>query len=285
MNTGFVLKEGSKLFFRGRRISFAAAAIFAVVLSIVGVFALGTFYLLSFKNEIESRLEVVAFLSPDADSEELIGEFSTLEGIVSGSAVSSQEALEEFRRDLGEDAELLDILDENPLPPSIRLKLTPEYRSRAQLDALEEKLLLFEGVDEVWVDRNLLDRLNKFLYILLGADAFVLLLVGLSAVLVTMLATRFAILDRRRIIDLYWLMGVHPRTLRAPYVIEGLFEGLFGSIVAYGIVFALHLILYSLVGSMGFPAWKLAAVLLGLGLLFGWLGSGLAIDAFKLKRT
>jgi cell division transport system permease protein len=285
MSARFVFREGSSLFFRGRRISFAAAAIFAVVLSIIGVFALGTFYLVSFKNEIESRLEVVVFLAPHADSDKLIGEFETLEGIVSGSAVSSEQALEEFRKDLGEDAELLDILDENPLPPSIRLRLTPEYRSRAKLDALEGKLALFEGVQEVWVDRNLLDRLNTFLYILLGADAFVLLLVGFSAVLVTMLATRFAILDRRRVIDLYWLMGVHPRTLRGPYVIEGLFEGLFGSIVAYGIVFILHLILSPLLGSMGFPFWELAAVLLGLGLVFGWLGSGLAIDAFKLKRT
>jgi cell division transport system permease protein len=285
MSARFVFREGSKLFFKGRRISFAAAAIFAVVLSIIGVFALGTFYLVSFKNEIESRLEVVVFLAPHADSDKLIGEFETLEGIVSGSAVSSEQALEEFRRDLGEDAELLDILDENPLPPSIRLQLTPEYRSRAQLSALEEKLALFEGVQEVWVDRNLLDRLNTFLYILLGADAFVLLLVGFSAILVTMLATRFAILDRRRIIDLYWLMGVHPRTLRAPYVIEGLLEGVFGSIVAYGIVFVLHLILSPLLGSMGFPFWELAVILLGLGLVFGWLGSGLAIDAFKLKRT
>jgi len=285
MSAGFVLKEGSGLFFGGRRISFAAAAIFAVVLSIIGIFALGTFYLLTFKNDVESRLEVVVFLTPDADSDRLIGQFVNLEGIVEGSAVSSQQALEEFRITLGDDAELLDILDENPLPPSIRLKLSPEYRSLAQLDALEEKLLLFDGIEEAWIDRNLLDRLNKFLYILLGADAFVLLLVGFSAVLMTMLATRFAILDRRRIIDLYWLMGVAPRTLKAPYVIEGLYEGFFGGIISYGIVFVIHLILSPLLGSMGFPALELAAVLLGSGLLFGWLGSGLAIDAFKLKRT
>jgi cell division transport system permease protein len=285
MSAGFVLKEGSGLFFGGRRISFAAAAIFAVVLSIIGIFALGTFYLLTFKNDVESRLEVVVFLTPDADPDRLIGQFVNLEGIVEGSAVSSQQALEEFRLTLGDDAELLDILDENPLPPSIRLKLSPEYRSRAQLDALEEKLLLFDGIEEAWIDRNLLDRLNKFLYILLGADAFVLLLVGFSAVLMTMLATRFAILDRRRIIDLYWLMGVAPRTLKAPYVIEGLYEGFFGSIISYGIVFVIHLILSPLLGSMGFPALELAAVLLGSGLLFGWLGSGLAIDAFKLKRS
>ncbi len=285
MSAGFVMKQGSGLFFRGRRISFAAAAIFAVVLSIIGIFALGTFYLLTFKNDVESRLEVVVFLTPDADPDRLIGQFVNLEGVVEGSAVSSQQALEEFRLTLGDDAELLDILDENPLPPSVRLKLSPEYRSRAQLDALEEKLLLFDGIEEAWIDRNLLDRLNKFLYVLLGADAFVLLLVGFSAVLMTMLATRFAILDRRRIIDLYWLMGVAPRTLKAPYIIEGLYEGFFGSIISYGIVFVIHLILSPLLGSMGFPALELAAVLLGSGLLFGWLGSGLAIDAFKLKRT
>jgi cell division transport system permease protein len=204
---------------------------------------------------------------------------------VSDSAVSSEQALAEFREQLGQDAELLDILDENPLPPSIRLKLTPEYRSRAKLESLEQKLSLFEGVEEVWVDRNLIDRLNTFLYVLLGADAFVLLLVGFSAVLVTMLATRFAIIDRRRVIDLYWLMGVSPRILRAPYVLEGLLEGFFGSIIAYGIVFALHLILSPLLGSLVFPYWELAVILLGFGLLFGWLGAGLAIDAFKLKRT
>ncbi|MBN2378504.1 hypothetical protein JXM67_01710 [candidate division WOR-3 bacterium] len=284
MSSGFVFNEGSRLFFKGRRISFAAAAIFAVVLSIVGIFALGTFYLLDFRKDIEERLEVVVFLEPDADPSAILHDIVKLEGVQSDSAVTSEEALQEFRKTLGEDAELLDILDENPLPPSIRIKLTPAYRTRAQLDKLEERLTLFPGVDEVWIDRNLIDKLNKFLYILLGADGFVLLVVGFSAVLVTMLATRFSILDRRRIIDLYWLMGVSPGTLRAPYVIEGLFEGFFGSIVSYGIIFVLHLLLSPLVGGIRFPALELAAILAGLGLLFGWIGSGLAIDAFKLKR-
>lgn len=285
MNPGFVLKEGTSLFFKGRRISFAAAAIFAVVLSIVGVFALGTFYLVDFKDSVEQRLEVVLFLNKDARPDELLTELSTIEGIASGSAVSSEDALSEFRRELGKDARLLEILDSNPLPPSIRLKLTPEYRSRAKLDALEQKLTLFEGVEEVWIDRNLLSRLNSFLYIILGVDFFVLLLVGFSGILVTMLATRFAILDRRRNIDIYWLMGVSPRTLRAPYVIEGIFEGFFGGIISFAIVFIMHVLVSRLPLGVEFPAWQLASILIGLGILFGWLGSGLAIDAFKLKRS
>ena len=154
------------------------------------------------------------------------------------------------------------------------------------VNELEAKLMVFtgEGVQEVWIDRNLLSRLNTFLYILLGADAFVLILVGFSAILVTMLATRFAILDRRRTIDLYWLMEVSPTTLRAPFIVEGLFQGFFGSLVALGIVFALHLIFAPLIGQMKFPYLELIGILIGLGLLFGWVGSGLAIDAFKLKR-
>lgn len=285
MNPGFVLKEGSTLFFKGKRISFAAAAIFAVVLSIVGVFALGTFYIIDFKKAVEERLEVVLFLAHDAKPAELLTELSTIEGVASGSAVSSEDALSEFKRELGKDARLLEILDSNPLPPSIRLKLTPEYRSRAKLDALEQKLKLFKGVEEVWIDRYLLSRLNNFLYIILGADFFVLLLVGFSGILVTMLATRFAILDRRRVIDIYWLMGVSPRTLRAPYVIEGILEGLFGSIISYAIVFVMHVLVSRLPLGVEFPAWQLAAILGGFGVLFGWLGSGLAIDAFKLKRS
>jgi cell division transport system permease protein len=285
MNPGFVLKESANLFFKGRRISFAASAIFAVVLSIVGVFALGTFYLLDFKQSVEERLEVVIFLSKDADSGILLADISNLEGVSSGSVVTSEQALSEFKQELGRDARLLDILDSNPLPPSIRLRLTPEYRTRAKLDALEQKLKLFKGVEEVWIDRNLLSRLNTFLYVILGADFFILLLVGFSAVLVTMLATRFAILDRRRIIDIYWLMGVSPRTLRAPYVIEGIYEGFFASVISYVIVFVLHTLLARLHLGVGFPASQIAIILAGLGILFGWLGSGLAIDAFKLKRT
>ncbi|MBD3284878.1 hypothetical protein GF338_00930 [candidate division WOR-3 bacterium] len=284
MSSGFVFNEGSRLFFKGRRISFAAAAIFAVVLSIVGIFALGTFYLLEFRQDIEERLEVVVFLEPGADAEAILPDIVRLEGVASDSAVTSGQALEEFRRTLGEDAKLLDILDENPLPASIRIKLTPAYRSRAKLEELEENLGLFEGVDEVWIDRNLIDKLNRFLFILLGADAFVLLIVGFSAVLVTMLATRFSIIDRRRIIDLYWLMGVAPRTLRAPYVVEGLYEGFFGAVVSYGIILVLHLLLSGLLEGVSFPCWEIACILAGSGLAFGWIGSGLAIDSFKLKR-
>lgn len=284
MSAGFVLSEGAKLFFKGRRVSFAATAVFAVVLSIIGIFALGTFYLVSFKNYVESRLEVTLFLAKDVDARTTLAQALALEGIADGTYVSSEEALAEFRTELGKDAELLEILKENPLPPSIRLRLEPAYRSLARLTSLEQKLKLLSGVEEVWIDRNLLSRLNTFLYVLLGADFFILLLVGLSAVLVTMIATRFAILDRRRIIDLYWHMGVSPRTLRAPYVIEGLFEGLFGSVISYAIVLLLHFAIAPFVGNMGFPYLVMLVILVSLGLLFGWMGSGIAIDAFKLKR-
>jgi cell division transport system permease protein len=286
VSSGFSFAEGARLFFTERRVSFATSAIFAVVLSIIGVFALGTFYLISFKNYVEQKLEVAVFLTPEADADLLLSKFVTIEGVVEGQIITSTQALEEFRTELGDDAELLEILDENPLPSSIRLRLAPDYRSLAELDQLERKLMVFaaEGVDEVWIDRNLLSRLNAFLYILLGADGFVLILVGFSAILVTMLATRFAILDRRRTMDIYWLMGVSPGTLRAPFIIEGLFQGFFGSLVAFGIIFALHLIFSPLVGHMKFPALELAGILIGMGLLFGWVGSGLAIDAFKLKR-
>ncbi len=284
MSAGFVLAEGAKLFFKGRRVSFAATAVFSVVLFIIGIFALGTFYLVSFKNYVESRLEVTLFLVQDADHEATLDQALALEGIADGVYVSSDDALREFRTELGKDAELLEILKENPLPPSIRLRLEPAYRSLAKLTSLEERLKLLSGVEEVWIDRNLLSRINTFLYVLLGADFFILLLVGLSAVLVTMIATRFAILDRRRVIDLYWQMGVSPRTLRAPYVIEGLLAGFFGSIISYLIVLLLHLAISPFIGNSEFPFLIMLAILVGLGLLFGWMGSGIAIDAFKLKR-
>ncbi len=286
MSGGYIIGEGARLFFKGRRISFAAAAVFAVVLSIIGVFALGTFYLLSFKSYVEERIEVAVFLSPQANAEKLLADFLSFEGVQDGRIVSSTQALAEFRKDLGNDAELLDILKENPLPSSIRLNLAPQYRSLAKLEDLEHKLSVYKnkGVDDIWVDRNLLSRLNSLLYILLGVDFFILLIVGFSAVLLTMLATRFSILDRRRIIDLYWVMGASPRNIRAPYVVEGLFQGFFGSLISYAIVLALHLILSPLIGKFNFPYLEMAAVLSGCALLFGWIGSGLAIDSFKLKR-
>ena len=108
-----------------------------------------------------------------------------------------------------------------------------------------------------------------------------------SALLFVFSTVRFAVYSRREEIEILALMGATPRFIRAPFLIEGATQGLLGSLVAMGLLHALHSELYTLVRDVyrihldwsllppGMILWLLVA-----GPLLGLLASGVSVGRY-----
>ena len=146
--------------------------------------------------------------------------------------VSREQALERFRLELGDDAELLDALHENPLPASFELSLSPEGQSADRVKALTAMIEGYPGVEEVvaqiaWVQR--LDRIAQ-------AFSMVTLVIGLivliSSVFVISNTVRLTVEERADQIEIMKLVGATNAFIRTPFVLTGGLQGFVAGLIA-----------------------------------------------------
>jgi cell division transport system permease protein len=211
----------------------------------------------------------------------VLGEQPAVERVT---VVTQEEALAEFQRhaDL---ADALELLDENPLPASLRATVvaTATAGDLTALSALAEGRA---GVIEVVEEKTWLERVRDITRVVTRLGVMLGVLFGLGAVLITATSVRLAIearLDEMRVLK---LVGATEVQIRRPFLYFGAVYGLGGGVVAAMLISICLVVierpLADLLGSYGQPL-QLAGfdvlfllALLGIGALFGVAGALLA---------
>ena len=87
----------------------------------------------------------------------MIDELSKMDGVAHAWYLSKDEAMAEYKMKWGDKAYLLDGFAENPLPNSIRVKLSDLEKS----DAVVEKARTFQGIEDIKYYKTAVDKLLK----------------------------------------------------------------------------------------------------------------------------
>ena len=176
-------------------------------------------------------------------------------------------------------------LTENPLPDAWIVQ--PRDASRTALARVSDSLGKLPGVAETHLDSQWAERLQAALAIgrtgvwLLGA------LFAIALIAIAGNAIRAQVLSRRDEILVSRLIGATDRHIRRPFLYLGALQGLFGGLAAGGVLAVAGAILRPplerLAGLYGSsfhllpPSGAEIAVVLGLTMLFGWLGAWLTV--------
>jgi cell division transport system permease protein len=197
-------------------------------------------------------------------------------------------ALSRLRVDLGDLAGSLDGLTQNPLPPS--LEVTPRTAlPPAGLRLLAAQLGQMPGVQEVDYGREWLDKLEALGRASRAFGAGALIAVLGAALLVVANTIRLAVYARRDEIEIMKLVGATDAYVRAPFLLEGLLQGVLGAGLALLAVLSMQRWLLpraqaAFAFAAGVAAPRIlpihAAALLGLGAAVGLFGSWLAVARF-----
>jgi cell division transport system permease protein len=148
--------------------------------------------------------------------------------------VTKEEALDRLRTSLGDDADILEGLDRNPLPASFEIRGGVARGGPVALEAFAETAGAIAGVTEVDYGREWVGRLEG-LVDLVALAALVLGGLILIAATVTVSNTiKLAVFARRDEIEIMKLCGATDAFVRAPFLIEGVLQGLFGALIAGG---------------------------------------------------
>lgn len=242
MNFRFFFSEALRTLRRNSAPSIAAFLTVMVTTLVLGVFIPITNIATGAANDVRDRLLVEVFIEKNATQAQVAQLRERLEAneyVESVNYVSKEEALESLQGPL-EDAS--DVLGSNPLPASFQaIPKDPDQVSQiveslqtteTDADGKESTEYVSPAINDV---QNREDETEKILSITGGVKfamwGLAILLILTSALLVGN-TIRLSIYARRREVEVMRMVGATNGFIRWPFIIEGIFVGAAGGLVA-----------------------------------------------------
>ena len=287
---GYYWKEGFRNIFKHGFMSIAAVLIMVACLLLTGTVTLIAYNIDLSITELQQSNEIVVWIDENLTTREaraLGSEFDQIDNIATIEFIDRDEALEDYRQELGDDAYILEDFgsDNNPLRNSFVFTMKDPSLAEdtiAQIEAVE-------GADDVRADEAVISRLmqiqNVFNIVALA------MVVGLAVISIFIISNtvKLAMFARREEISIQKIVGATNWFIRWPFVIEGMVLGLLAGGLAFLAQWGLYTELHGIVSGVipyfqivPFESvrWLALGVYCGAGVLFGIGGSVTSIRKF-----
>ncbi|MEZ4332896.1 MAG: permease-like cell division protein FtsX [Myxococcota bacterium] len=236
---GIALANAARGIRRASTTSLLAVLTIAVVLVLVGSAWLLVDNMAGLLDEFGSELGLTAYLDPaldEASQRALAERLAEAPGVEAVELVTQDEALVRFEA-LAGSAELLTGLAENPLPPSLEIRLAPAARTEAALASLKATLAGSPGVEDLAQGQEWIEGYERAIALVRGLTLGLGVVLALAALLIVANTIRLAIYARRDELDILALVGASRTFVRVPFLLEGTIQGLLGGLLALALVF------------------------------------------------
>ncbi|MCK4241116.1 MAG: permease-like cell division protein FtsX [Candidatus Atribacteria bacterium] len=287
-NVGFYFKEALLSFRRSALMSIAAIISTTTILIIVGVFLLISINSSLFLKNLESQLEIIVYLKDDISKTEvnvLKDSIVGINGIEEIKFVSKEEAYQRLLKDLGDQRDIFNAIEVNPLPASFEIKVK-DPKIIEQIANQVEKL---KKVEEVEYGQGIVEKLLNFTYIFRRAGILILALLVFASILIISNIIKITVYARRNEIEIMSLSGATHWFIKWPFVIEGFLQGFISAILAILILYKFYFFAINKVHQVipFLPViWDktellpVGAVIVVLGSLVGILGSMFSVGKY-----
>jgi cell division transport system permease protein len=235
-------------------------------------------------SQLESQVEVAAFLRDGADSQGLLAQVKALPQVREAVLITKEQVLDEMTRDYPYARDAAELTG-NPFPDTLRMKVAQVQDSRVVAASVSR----LSGVKDVEYGAGYVDQTVRTLSAVRGAGYVLVGLLLLGTLLNILNAVRVAIYARRSEISVMRLLGATRGFIRMPHLIEGLLLGLLAGALAVAMLapsyFQLAQRVQTLVPVLPIisnpkTVWTLLAGLPILGVLVGLIGSFFATGRY-----
>jgi cell division transport system permease protein len=237
-------------------------------------------------------VQISVYLAPNADLAEAARAAQALVGGREVEAVTPAEALRRLRASLGPEAPALDGVGEGVLPASVEVRAPGASLATAR--DLARRLGAVPGAESVDYGSAWLERVEVLLRRLRWAGLVLFAVLSLATAVLVSNTLRLGVFARRDEIEIMKLVGATDGWVEAPFLIEGVLQGIAGAGLAVLALLALHAALAPrLADAIGLAAplarghvlpLALVLSLLGGGAALGLLASALAVGRFLRRR-
>jgi len=198
-----------------------------------------------------ARVEVSIFLKADITDEQrsALDQELRADPLVATNGVtyeSREEAYNNFKQLYRDSPDLVESVKPDPLPESFRVKLKDPEKFKEISERYKDKA----GVDDIVDQKELLGRVFDILGSLQTSALLVAIFMGVAALLLVANTIQVAAYSKRREVAVMKLVGASNWFIQAPFVLEAVFAGLIGSIIAFGFLMIGWWVLFSKGGSL-----------------------------------
>ena len=205
----------------------------SLVLLLVGVAGLLVANAKSVSDYFKENMQISVLMKQEVGEDEVmeyVSELDAMPFIKSTKLISREQGTREMADLLGED--FLDVFETAPIPVSVDVTLKADYVSSDSLEVVKGEIGKSALVDEVVYQQSLVDRLNTNLgKISAVLGVFIVLLLFISFVLINN-TVRLNVFSRRFTIHTMRLVGATKSFIRAPFLVQAVFQGLFSALLA-----------------------------------------------------
>ena len=215
-----------------------------LVLLLVGVASMLIVNAKSVSDYFKENMQVSVLMKQDVSEDDAMAYATSLDALpfIKGTRfISKEEGTKDMTDMLGED--FLSVFETAPIPVSVDVTLKADYVSADSLEIVKKAISDSPLVDEVVYQQSLVDKLNTNLgKISLVLGVFLVLLLFISFVLINN-TVRLNVFSKRFTIHTMKLVGATKSFIRAPFLGQAVFQGLFSALLATALLLGLMFLL------------------------------------------
>jgi cell division transport system permease protein len=267
----YIFDEAFRTVRRHKGLTSISVIIMSLSLLMLAVFLLATDNVLRMVGQAQDEMKMYVYLedgTSDEQIEQLQRQILSQDEVSTVTFVSREEALADFRNQLGPDADMLSALRTNPLPNSFWVTPRNEFKNRDAMVTLAGRLENLPGVDEVRYGREFLDKFASIL----------------SAVFIIANAVRLTVISRRKTIEILKLVGATNPFIVAPFIIEGAFQGGVAAILSLLLLRVITEISSNVITDITFFSLEKSLIFMATCVVIGAIGSFMALRRYLEMR-
>jgi cell division transport system permease protein len=283
----YVAKETATNLKRNVFITVAAVLVVSVSLYLVGVVLIASFAVDRALTLQTRKVEVAVFLSKDVTPparDSIQKDLTGMPEVASVEYESKEDAYERFKILFRDEPEIVSNTTADALPESFRVKLKDPNEFPVVRDSFEGR----PGIHEIRDERQFLKRFLAVVRDIRTLGAVVVGLLILAAAVLIATTIRMAIFARRREVAIMKLVGATNWFIRVPFMLEGVIQGMAGTVFAVLLLLLTKPFFTNLAKSFQFlnltvsvpEILQRSALLLLFGIVIGALGSLLGLRRF-----
>lgn len=212
-------------------------------------------------------------------------EIEKLDNVASTSFLSKEDAMEQFKQQLGDDALFAEMQGRNQLPDTIIVVM----HDLSQYDSTVEQIKKIEGVEDVSSHSEIAETLTKISNLVSAISFGVTLALTIVSIFIIANTIRVTMYSRRFEISIMKSVGATNMFVRWPFLMEGMVIGFISALLATGAVALLYEVIMNAVQQMlpiinPIPLmnviWLVAAAFIIAGVVIGFFGSFISIRKY-----
>lgn len=286
------IRDSFKSVFRNFSLSLASISCITITLIVVAISIILTYNVNNFATLVERDVTIVAFLDVDISNEgkqSVLTSIRKLDNIESVKFESKVQIMEEMMESSETFKNIMQNWDETTSP--IQDTYLVKVKDINDIADTAKKIEKIDGVDIVKYGEGLVEQLVSMFDVVRKASILIVIaLVVVTAFLITN-TIKITIFSRRREIDIMRLVGASNINIKIPFIFEGLFLGILGSVIPIIATIYGYVAVYNNVGGQLFSpliqliepqpfVYVTSLLLLAIGILVGMFGSWRAVRKY-----